>query len=85
MLVSELAGSPVTLLHLEGGWYAVLQLPAVRSEEAWVVGLVSEAGVLVQPGWFYDFAREPYAVVSLLTPEPIFCDGVRRLVAYVDR
>jgi alanine-synthesizing transaminase len=27
-----------------------------------------ERGVLVQPGYFYDFAHDGYLVVSLLTP-----------------
>ena len=84
-LVSALAGSPVTPLRLEGGWYAVLRLPAVRSEESWVVGLLTEASVLVQPGWFYDFAQEPFVIVSLLTPEQVFRAGSSLLAAYAAR
>ena len=82
-LREALAASPVTVLKVEGGWYAVVRLPAVRSEESWVVGLVEEAGVLVQPGWFYDFRAEPFAVVSLLTPPEPFGEGVERLARHV--
>jgi len=30
----------------------------------------------VQPGFFYDFENEAYLVVSLLTPEEIFEEGM---------
>jgi len=76
-------GTSMTRLDAEGGWYAVLRLPNVRTEEDWVVGLLGERDVLVQPGWFYDFGTEPYAVVSLLTRETVFRDGVGRIVGYV--
>jgi alanine-synthesizing transaminase len=77
--------SPVTLLRAEAGWSAVLRLPAVASEEALVLGLLHEQGVLVQPGWYYDFESEPYAIVSLLTAPSVFQEGTERLVAYVTR
>jgi aspartate/methionine/tyrosine aminotransferase len=81
-LVARCAGSPVTPLHVEGGWYAVLRLPNVASDEEWALAFV-EAGVSVHPGYFYDFDGPPHAVVSLLTPEPVFADGIERLVRSV--
>ena len=83
-LRSLLDGSAANVLALDGGWYAVLRLPALRFEEEWVVTLLQEDGVLVQPGWFYDFADEPYAVVSLLTPENTFVPGIARIVQRVE-
>lgn len=82
-LQRALQASPATLLRAEAGWSAVLRLPAVQSEEAWVLGLVREAEVLVQPGWYYDFESEPYVVVSLLGEPRVFAEGVARLVQYV--
>jgi hypothetical protein len=38
----------------------------------------------VQPGWFYDFPEEAYVVLSLITPEGDFSEGVARLVAHVE-
>jgi alanine-synthesizing transaminase len=84
-LVSLARGTAVTPLAIEGGWYAVLRLPAVLSEEAWVLGLLEQRDVLVQPGWFYDFRSEPFVVASLLTPEPDFAEGLARLVDHVAR
>ncbi len=82
-LERAVADSAVTLLRTEAGWSAVLRLPAVRSEEQWVLGLLRELEVLVQPGWYYDFESEPYVVVSLLTEPHVFAQGTARLVEYV--
>ena len=57
------------VLHMEAGWYAVLQVPATRSEEALVIELLEKDRILVHPGYFFDFPREAFLVVSLL-PEP---------------
>ena len=42
---------------VEGGWYAVLRVPATGSDEDLAIALLQATGVLVQPGHFYDFAR----------------------------
>jgi alanine-synthesizing transaminase len=82
-LQQALRGSAANVLRVEGGWYAVVRFPDLASEEEWVVALLEQAGVLVQPGWFFDFAEEPYAVLSLLTLESTFAEGVARLAALV--
>jgi alanine-synthesizing transaminase len=81
----QCGGSVLSVLHTEAGWYVVLRLPRLLSEEAWVLGLLEQDGVLVQPGWFYDFADEPYAVLSLLTVEACFREGLSRIVARAER
>jgi alanine-synthesizing transaminase len=73
--------SPWRLLTTEGGWYAVLEAPRIQSEEEWVLNLLSEDGVLVQPGFFFDFEREAFLVISLLTAEDVFREGIRRILA----
>jgi alanine-synthesizing transaminase len=73
--------SPWRLLETEGGWNAILQAPRVQSEEDWVLSLVESDGVLAQPGFFFDFEREAFLVLSLLTPENVFQEGVRRILA----
>jgi aspartate/methionine/tyrosine aminotransferase len=78
-------GAPATVLDVEGGWYAILRLPNVKTEEQWVLGMLEDRDVLVQPGWFYDFESEPYVVLSLITPEAVFRDGAKRLMDYVSR
>ncbi|HZM68973.1 MAG TPA: pyridoxal phosphate-dependent aminotransferase [Candidatus Cryosericum sp.] len=76
-------GSPCRLLPADGGWYAVLQVPAILSEEDRVLQLVEEDDVLVHPGYFFDFPREAFLILSLL-PEPrILSEGVGRLLGRV--
>jgi aspartate/methionine/tyrosine aminotransferase len=83
LLQGAVEGTPASVLDVEGGWYAVLHLPRTRSEEAWVLGLLEEDGVYVHPGHFFDFEDEAYAIVSLLTIEATFEEGVRRIVQRV--
>jgi len=60
--------APWDVLRSEGGWSAILSVPRSRSEEEWAL-LLLEAGVLVHPGYFFDFPAGSHLVVSLL-PEP---------------
>jgi aspartate/methionine/tyrosine aminotransferase len=73
--------SPWKLLDTEGGWYAILEAPRIQSEEDWVLHLLREQNVLVQPGFFFDFEREAFLVISLLTPEGVFRAGTGRILA----
>ncbi len=75
------AGSPCELLHVEGGWSAIVRLPRTRSEEEWALTLLELDNVYVQPGYFFDFESEAYVVVSLITPPESFREGCQRLVA----
>jgi len=76
----QTAGTAVTALTVEGGWYAVLRLPRTETEEAYCLSLLEDDGVLVQPGYFFDFPEEAYVVVSLLTPEADLEEGLARIV-----
>jgi aspartate/methionine/tyrosine aminotransferase len=67
------------VLRADGGWYAVMQVPTFRSEEDLVVDLVSTDGVLTHPGYYFDFPRESYLILSLLPPEQTFAEGVDRI------
>jgi aspartate/methionine/tyrosine aminotransferase len=73
-------GSPAEVLKVEGGWYATLRVPRTKSEEEWCLDLLEQDGVLVQPGFFFNFESEAYLVLSLLTPRETFREGVRRVV-----
>ena len=75
--------SPVSLLTPEGGWSAVLRVPATESEEAIVLRLLNEFHVIVHPGYFFDFATEAFLVLSLLPAHADFDEGVRRVLAGV--
>lgn len=79
-----LAGSAANILAAEGGWYIIVQVPRVRTEEEWCLQLLERENVLVQPGFFYDFASEAYLVVSLLTAPEVFREGIARLRRQLD-
>jgi alanine-synthesizing transaminase len=72
-------------LTAEAGWYAVLQVPSYQPEEELVLGLLSREGVLIHPGYFFDFPRESFLIVSLLTPEESFKEGVDRVLEHFTR
>jgi alanine-synthesizing transaminase len=75
--------SPWKLLAADGGWYAVLEAPRIYDEERWVLNLLGEDSVLIQPGFFFDFEREAFLVASLLTRDDVLREGVRRIMARV--
>jgi alanine-synthesizing transaminase len=74
----------VDLLPAEGGWYAVLRVPAMQSEESLVLQLLEQDQVLVHPGYFFDFPREAFLVLSLLPPPDIFDRAVARILTRVE-
>jgi aspartate/methionine/tyrosine aminotransferase len=81
MLRARLAvSSPARLLEREGGWYAVLRVPATHPEEMQVARLLEQSNVLVHPGYFFDFPSEAYFVLSLLPPPPLFAEGLGRIL-----
>ena len=80
--VARSAAAPASRgLRSEGGWYTVLQVPTLQPEEELVLDLLVNDGVLTHPGYFFDFPRESYLVISLLPPEAEFSAGIERLLA----
>jgi alanine-synthesizing transaminase len=67
-------------LSVEGGWYAVLRVPVTRSDEDLAIELLREKSVLVHPGHFYDFPRDGYLVLSLITPQLEFAEGMTAIL-----
>jgi alanine-synthesizing transaminase len=65
-------------LPVEGGWSVVLRVPRIMTDEELALALL-DRGVVVQPGYFFDFPAEGYIVLSLLTREKVFGTGVMRL------
>lgn len=80
-LTEVVASRPAAqLLRVEGGWTAVIRVPSVMSDEEFALRALEEHGVLVHPGYFFDFERDGYFVVSLLTPPELLREGVSRIV-----
>jgi aspartate/methionine/tyrosine aminotransferase len=80
-LKTQAASYPaVDVLTVEGGWSAVIKVPAVRSEESLVLELLERDGVLVHPGYFFDFPAEAFLVVSLLVAPARFDQAIPRVL-----
>lgn len=72
-------------LKIEGGWYAVLRVPAIESDEELAIRVLEEKSVLVHPGHFYEFTNDGYLVISLIGPEQKFAQGAARLIEGIER
>jgi alanine-synthesizing transaminase len=68
-------------LEVQAGWYAVLRIPATRSDEDLALLLLETKGVYAHPGHFYDFPTDGFLVVSLITPEEDFAEGIEQLLS----
>jgi alanine-synthesizing transaminase len=71
----------VSRLEVEGGWYAILRVPALHSGEEMASELL-ELGVWVHPGSFFGMSASGWLVVSLLTRRMEFSDGIAKLIGY---
>jgi alanine-synthesizing transaminase len=71
-------------LRADAGWYAVVQVPSFETEEELVLRLLTSDGVLTHPGYFFDFPRESFLVVSLLPEPTLFSRGVAQLLRHFD-
>jgi aspartate/methionine/tyrosine aminotransferase len=81
----QLARHPASKrLTVEGGWYVVLRVPVVQTDEELAIRLLRKASVSVHPGHFYDFSTDGYLVLSLITDPAMFRDGVQQLLRFVE-
>jgi alanine-synthesizing transaminase len=74
----------VDVLNTNAGWSAVIRVAARASEQEITLDLLERDGVVVYPGFFFDFACEAFLVVSLLPEPACFHEGVRRVLERVD-
>ena len=70
-------------LDVEGGWYAVVRVPVMATDEEFAIAVLRQTGVVVHPGHFYGFVSDGYIVLSLITPREEFSEGVTRLLRFV--
>jgi alanine-synthesizing transaminase len=78
------ASGSAAVLPADGGWSAVVRVPAIRSEESLVLDLLERDRVVVHPGYFFDFAHEAFLVLSLLPGPDVFARGVRAIAGRID-
>lgn len=71
LLQARPRGACWDVVPAHGGWSSVVRMPLEPGEEATCLALL-EAGVAVQPGYFYDFTGGAFLVLSLLPPPEVF-------------
>jgi aspartate/methionine/tyrosine aminotransferase len=69
----------LTRLDREGGWYAILRVPVTATDDDLTVALLERYDVLVHPGHFFNFSREGFLVLSLITREQQFQEALKRM------
>jgi alanine-synthesizing transaminase len=82
---AALAAPSCRVLPVEAGWSAVVRAPATMADEVRALHLLENAGVLVHPGYLFDFDREGYVVISLLPPPVEFQQAAARLFDAIER
>jgi alanine-synthesizing transaminase len=70
-------------LDVQGGWYAVVRVPVMRSDEDLALALLRESSVVVHPGHFYDFPCDGYLVLSLIADAQVFAQGISRILNFL--
>jgi aspartate/methionine/tyrosine aminotransferase len=77
------AAITLPVIHREGGWYAILELPDRLTDEECCLTLLEDRSLIVHPGFFYDFAETNKIVVSLIVPPEEFGEGMAILREYL--
>jgi DNA-binding transcriptional MocR family regulator len=76
--------APWSVLHPEAGWSAVIRMPREVDEEEVCLRLL-KAGVIVQPGYFFDFPLRSFIVVSLLVEPRGFASATERIAEVLNQ
>jgi hypothetical protein len=79
------ASAVVRRLPTDAGWYAILEVPKIHSDDAWIELLLDRAHAIVHPGYFFDFDADGFLVVSLLPPPTTFRSAIARVLAAITR
>jgi alanine-synthesizing transaminase len=83
-LDAGLAAQPrLSRLPVEGGWSVLLRRPALDADEACALRLLESASTLVHPGSFFDLPGDGHLVLSLLTAEALFREGLDRILPLI--
>jgi aspartate/methionine/tyrosine aminotransferase len=82
--ILEGPASPHRVLRCDGGWTAIIESPRLEGEEELAAGLLTEQGLLTQPGYFFDMEKEAYFTASLILPPEVFAEGAKKYRSYFE-
>lgn len=75
--------TPCSVLTAHGGWYGIISVPRIKTDEEWSLQLLEKKGIYVHPGYFFDFDEDGHFVVSLLTERSVFKKAISVMVDYI--
>ncbi|HEY9055251.1 MAG TPA: pyridoxal phosphate-dependent aminotransferase [Rectinemataceae bacterium] len=75
--VLEGGDSPHRVLRCEGGWTAMVESPALESEEDLALSLLEAEDIYAHPGYFFDLDRGAHFAFSLILEEPSALRGAQ--------
>jgi aspartate/methionine/tyrosine aminotransferase len=84
LLQNSFADSSASVFHIEGGWYAILQLPQIHSDDKWAEEILTQQNILVQPGHYFDMEHKSCVVVSLLPISSLFENTLLQLRQFIE-
>jgi alanine-synthesizing transaminase len=85
LLQKVFTDSKASVFHVEGGWYAILQLPQFHNDDEWATELLHQQNILVHPGHFFDMKQKSCIVISLLPPSKLFADALYRIRLFIEQ
>jgi alanine-synthesizing transaminase len=84
LLQDSFAGTNASVLRIEGGWYAIIQLPQKQSDDEWAESILMHKNILVQPGHFFDIEQKSCIVLSLLPVTDLFKRAVEQVIPFIE-
>lgn len=83
--ILEGPNSPHRVLRCSGGWTAIVESPALATEEELALGLLRQEGLWSQPGFLFDMEREAFFTMSLILPPEVLEEGARAYLRRFER
>lgn len=78
--LQRLSTGVTTVYPPEGGWNVLLRFPDIIDEEELVLTLIRDAGITVQPGYFFDMRVPGFVSLSLLLEPETFENAAKKVI-----
>jgi alanine-synthesizing transaminase len=83
-LQKSFMNSRTSVFHVEGGWYAILRLPQIFSDDQWAEKFLFYENIIVQPGHYYGMEQPSCIVLSLLPPVDQVAVAIKTMCKFIE-
>jgi alanine-synthesizing transaminase len=84
LLQNIFSHSSTSVFQAEGGWYAILRLPQILSDDQWAENILTSQNIIVQPGHYYGIEQKSCIVLSLLPVLDLFEDALIKIRRFIE-